>query len=66
MRINELAETTGLSGKTIRYYESKWNESISDYEEQLVRQLIEKLTINEDKVIVEFKSGVSIDIEGYP
>lgn len=38
--------------------------AIAEYDEQLVRRLIEKLTVHEDKVTVEFKSGVSIDIEG--
>lgn len=36
--------------------------SITEYDEQLVRRLIEKVTVYEDKFIVEFKSGVTVDI----
>ena len=35
---------------------------ITEYDEQLIRRLIEKVTVHEDKFTVEFKSGVSIDI----
>jgi len=31
-------------------------------DEQLVRQLIEKVTVYEDKFTVEFKSGVTVDV----
>lgn len=37
--------------------------AISEYGEQLVRRLIEKVTIYEDKFTVEFKSGVSVDVD---
>ncbi len=36
---------------------------ITEYDEQLVRRLIEKMTIYEDKFTVEFKSGVTVDVE---
>ena len=36
--------------------------SLTEYDEQLVRRLIEKVTVYEDKFTVEFKSGVSVDI----
>ena len=32
-------------------------------DETLVRRLIEKVTVYEDKFSVEFKSGITIDIE---
>jgi len=38
--------------------------AITEYDEQLVRRLIEKVTIYEDKFTVEFKSGVTVDVEG--
>ena len=38
--------------------------ALAEYDEQLVRRLIEKATIYEDKFTVEFKSGVTVDIEG--
>jgi len=37
--------------------------TITKYDEQLVRRLIEKVTIYEDKFTVEFKSGVTVDVE---
>jgi len=37
--------------------------ALAGYDEQLVRRLIEKVTIYEDKFIVEFKSGVTVDVE---
>ena len=36
---------------------------ITEYDEQLIRRLIEKVTINEDKFTVEFKSGLTVDVE---
>ena len=36
--------------------------TITKYDEQLVRRLIEKVTIYEDKFTVEFKSGVTVDV----
>jgi site-specific DNA recombinase len=36
--------------------------ALTEYDEQLVRRLIEKVTIFEDKFTVEFKSGVTVDI----
>jgi len=35
---------------------------ITEYDEQLVRRLIEKVSIYEDKFIVEFKSGVTVEV----
>lgn len=36
---------------------------IIEYDEQLVRRLIEKITVYKDKFSVEFKSGVAVDME---
>ncbi|MFZ5645385.1 MAG: integrase [Bacillota bacterium] len=36
---------------------------ITEYDEQLVRRLIEKVTIFEDRFTVEFKFGVTVDVE---
>lgn len=36
---------------------------LQEYDEQLIRRLIEKVTVFDDKVTVEFKSSVEIDIE---
>ena len=36
--------------------------ALTEYDEQLIRRLIEKVSIYEDKFIVEFKSGVTVDV----
>lgn len=36
--------------------------SLAEYDEQLVRRLIEKVTVYKDKFTVEFKSGVTVDV----
>ncbi|MDD4679999.1 MAG: zinc ribbon domain-containing protein [Clostridia bacterium] len=36
--------------------------AITEYDESLVRRLIEKVTVYEDKFTVEFKSGVTVDV----
>lgn len=35
---------------------------ISEYDEQLVRKMIEKITIYDDKFVIEFKSGTSLGV----
>ena len=35
---------------------------LEEYDEQLVRRLIEKVTVIDNKLTVEFKSGVEIDV----
>ena len=34
-----------------------------EYDEQLVRRLVEKVTVYESKAVVEFKSGLETDVE---
>jgi site-specific DNA recombinase len=34
---------------------------LTEYDEQLVRRLIEKVRVYEDKFTVEFKSGLTVD-----
>jgi site-specific DNA recombinase len=41
----------------------KQSTALAEYDEQLVRRLIEKVTVFEDKFTVEFKSGVTVDVE---
>lgn len=36
---------------------------IKEYDEKLVRRLIERVTIYENKITVEFKSDVTVDVE---
>ena len=37
--------------------------TITEFDEALVSRLIEKITVFEDHFTVEFKSGITIDIE---
>lgn len=38
-------------------------DEIEEYDKALVRKMIEKITVYEDRFTVEFKSGTSIDVE---
>ncbi|MEF9917414.1 MAG: zinc ribbon domain-containing protein [Lachnospiraceae bacterium] len=38
-------------------------EQIEKYDENLVRRMVEKITVYEDKFTVEFKSGTSVDVD---
>ena len=38
-------------------------EAVTEYSETLVRRLIEKITVFDEKLTVEFKSGLEIDVE---
>ena len=40
----------------------KQSTALAEYDEQLVRRLIEKVSVYEDKFTVEFKSGVMVDV----
>lgn len=34
-----------------------------EYDEQLVRRLVEKVTVFDEKIAVKFKSGVEIEVD---
>jgi site-specific DNA recombinase len=36
---------------------------ITEYDDKLTRQLVERITVFEDKLQVDFKSGVEIEVE---
>lgn len=38
-------------------------EQIEEYDENLVRRMVEKITVYEDKFAVEFKSGTNVDVK---
>lgn len=44
------------------FLEEQVNEQLA-YDEQLVRRLVEKITVYDNKMTVEFKSGLEIDVE---
>ena len=45
-----------------RFLEKQVNEPLV-YDEQLVRRLVEKITVYEDRLAVEFKSGLEVNVE---
>jgi hypothetical protein len=36
---------------------------LEEYDEQLVRRLIEKVTVHDNIIVVEFKSGIEIQLD---
>lgn len=36
--------------------------TITEYNDQLIRRLVEKVTVYEDKFTVKFKSGMTVDV----
>ena len=46
----------------VQQFLAEQTQEVTEYDEQLVRRLIEKITVYDEKVIVEFKSGTSVDI----
>lgn len=66
-RHKALAEEAGKKGSKQRLedMEKFLNEQstlLEEYDEQLVRRLIEKVTVYDDKLTIEFKSGVEVDV----
>ena len=66
-RHKALAEDAGKKGSKQRLEEMEkfLNEQstlLEEYDEQLVRRLIEKITVYDDKLTIEFKSGVEVDV----
>lgn len=60
----EGAEHEGMKQRIseMQQFLAEQTQDITEYDEQLVRRLIEKITVYDEKVIVEFKSGTSVDI----
>jgi len=61
----ENAEREGLKQRIAEMQEflSEQTEQIEEYDESLVRRMVEKVTIYEKKFSVELKSGTSVDVE---
>ncbi|MBQ6550510.1 MAG: integrase [Lachnospiraceae bacterium] len=38
-------------------------EAVTEYSEPLARRLIEKITVYDEKLVVEFKSGLMAEVE---
>ena len=58
------AEREGLKLRIdeMRQFLDEQTESITEYDEQLTRRLIEEITVYEDHFTIEFKSGTSMEI----
>jgi site-specific DNA recombinase len=48
----------------MRTYLQEQPTTIAEYDDQLIRRLIEKVTVYENKFAVEFKSGITVDSDG--
>lgn len=47
----------------MRHFLQMQTSRITEYDEQLVRRLIEKITVYDDKLIFEFKFGMTIELK---
>jgi len=68
LKHNILAENAEREGKRERIADmteflNEQSHELEEYDEQLVRRLIEKITIYDEKLTIEFKSSVEIDVE---
>lgn len=62
--MTEKAEREGLKVriKEMQDFLESQTDRISEYDEQLVRKMIEKITIYDEKFVIEFKSGTTLDV----
>lgn len=58
------AEREGMKKRIseMQQFLDEQQQDITEYDEQLVRRLIEKITVYDEMVTVEFKSGTSVDV----
>ena len=58
------AEREGMKKRIseMQQFLAEQQQDITEYDEQLVRRLIEKITVYDEMVTVEFKSGTSVDV----
>ena len=58
------AESEGIKKRIceMQQFLAEQTQEITEYDERLVRRFIEKITIYNSKVTVEFKSGTTVDI----
>lgn len=59
------AEREGLKKRIAerREFLDSQAKEVLEYDEQLVRRLIEKVTVYDERFEVEFKSGMTVDVE---
>lgn len=68
LKQDAMVESAGREGLKQRIAEmqqflAEQTENIKEYDEALVRRMVEKITVYENKFTVEFKSGTSVDVE---
>lgn len=68
MKQNAMVENAERDGRRQRIAEmvdflKGQDADIENYDEALVRKMIEKVTVYEEKFVVEFKAGISLDME---
>ena len=63
--LTERAEREGLKKRIaeMREFLNSQTMEILEYDEQFVRRLIEKVTVYDERFEVEFKSGMTVDVE---
>ena len=61
----ESAEREGLKQRIreMREFLEQQSTEVTEYDELLVRRLIEKVTVYDERFEVEFKSGSKVDVE---
>ena len=57
-------ENARLEGirRRIQDLEEYLNQPVTEYDDSLVRKLIEKITVNDNRCDVEFKSGIIVEV----
>lgn len=63
--LTESAEREGLKKRIaeMREFLEQQSTEVTEYDELLVRRLIEKVTVYEERFEVKFKSGMKVDVE---
>jgi len=63
--LTEIAKNTELKERVddISAFLGEQTEALTEYSEAMVRRLIEKVTVYDEKLTVEFKSGLTIDVD---
>lgn len=61
----ESAEREGMKQRIreMREFLEQQSTEVTEYDELLVRRLIEKVTVYDERFEVEFKSGVMVDVK---
>lgn len=60
-KLGGILKGIGVATEMMEFIENHANQSL-DYDEELVRLLVEKVTIFESNVVVRFKSGIEVEV----